>query len=70
MFAGLLPNPYAGLVVFVALPALFLAGLLLIPLGIRLERRRLARTHATPSTGRSSTLPSRASVARSWPSSC
>ena len=47
--AGLLPNPYAGLVVFVALPALFLAGLLLIPLGIRLERRRLARTQATPS---------------------
>ena len=34
MAAGLLGNPYAGLVVFVALPAAFLIGLLLIPLGI------------------------------------
>src|SRR5262245_17818715 len=41
MLLGLLHNPYAGLVVFVALPALFLLGLLLVPLGIRLERRRL-----------------------------
>ena len=40
---GLLDNPYAGLVVFIVVPALFVAGLLLIPLGIRLERRRLAR---------------------------
>ncbi len=40
--AGLLRNPYAGLVVFVALPALFLLGLLLIPLGMWLQRRRVA----------------------------
>ena len=33
MLAGMLANPYAGLVVFVALPALFVLGLLLIPLG-------------------------------------
>ena len=39
--AGLLPNPYAGLVVFVALPALFLCGLLLIPFGMWLQRRRI-----------------------------
>ena len=43
MAAGLLVNPYAGLVVFVALPAAFLIGLLLILFGIWLERRRLAR---------------------------
>jgi hypothetical protein len=36
-------NPYAGLVVFVALPALSLVGLLLIPLGMRLQRRKLQR---------------------------
>ncbi len=39
--AGLLSNPYAGLVVFVALPAMFLFGLLLIPIGMWLQRRRI-----------------------------
>jgi hypothetical protein len=43
MLAGLLENPYAGLVVFVAIPAVFVVGLLLIPLGIALRRRKLAR---------------------------
>jgi hypothetical protein len=43
MFTGMLVNPYAGLVVFVALPACFLLGLLLIPIGARLQRKRLAR---------------------------
>ena len=43
IFAGLLENPYAGLIVFVAIPALFVIGLILIPVGMRLERRRLAR---------------------------
>ncbi len=38
--AGLFHNPYAGLIVFIALPALFVAGLLLIPLGMWLESRR------------------------------
>jgi nitrate/TMAO reductase-like tetraheme cytochrome c subunit len=41
--AGLLRNPYAGLVVFVALPALFVAGLVMIAAGAWLERRREAR---------------------------
>lgn len=42
--AGLLRhNPYAGLVVFVVLPGLFLIGLLLIPIGMWLQKRRLAR---------------------------
>jgi len=42
-FAGLFDHPYAGLVIFIAIPALFLLGLLLIPLGMRLQRRKLAR---------------------------
>jgi nitrate/TMAO reductase-like tetraheme cytochrome c subunit len=43
MLTGLLENPYAGLVVFIAIPALFVLGLLLIPVGVRLDRRtRLA----------------------------
>ena len=41
--AGLFNNPYAGLVVFVALPALFVLGLLLIPAGMWLQKRRLER---------------------------
>ena len=45
-FAGLFENPYAGLVIFVALPGLFVVGLLLIPLGMRLQRRRLAHDPA------------------------
>jgi hypothetical protein len=40
---GLFNNPYSGLVVFVAVPAIFVAGLLLIPLGMWLEHRRLQR---------------------------
>jgi hypothetical protein len=40
---GLFANPYAGLVVFVAIPLIFFAGLLLIPLGMWLQRRNLAR---------------------------
>jgi len=37
---GILENPYLGLLNFVLLPALFIFGLLLIPIGIRLARRR------------------------------
>src|SRR6476646_7650372 len=43
MLAGMLNNPYAGLVVFVAIPAIFVLGLLLIPAGVWLERRKLRR---------------------------
>ena len=40
--AGLFEHdPYAGLVIFVAIPAVFVAGLLLVPLGMWLQRRRL-----------------------------
>lgn len=38
--------PYAGLVIFILLPAVLLFGLLLIPLGMALERRRFRRTGA------------------------
>jgi len=36
--------PYAGLIIFVVLPALLLFGLLLIPIGMWIERRQLRRT--------------------------
>jgi nitrate/TMAO reductase-like tetraheme cytochrome c subunit len=38
---GLFDNPYAGLVVFVVVPAILLFGLLLMPFGMWLEHRRL-----------------------------
>ena len=44
--AGLFDNPYAGLIIFVALPAIFLIGLLLIPVGMWLSARRLKRDPA------------------------
>jgi hypothetical protein len=37
-------HPYAGIVLFVALPAVFVVGLLLIPLGVYRKRRRLRRS--------------------------
>src|SRR6185436_15702447 len=41
--AGMFPNPYAGLVIFLAIPAVFVLGLLLIPWGMWLQQRKLAR---------------------------
>ncbi len=46
--AQLFDNPYAGLIIFVAIPALFVLGLLLIPLGMWLQRRKLARDPGAP----------------------
>jgi len=43
--AGWIQNPYVGLLAFIGLPAVFVAGLLLIPLGAW-----LARTARTPRT--------------------
>ena len=34
-------HPYAGIILFLVLPAFFVLGLLLMPLGIVLKRRRL-----------------------------
>ena len=45
---GMFTNPYAGLVIFLAVPALFVFGLLLIPLGIWLQRRALRRDPSAP----------------------
>ena len=39
--AGLFDNPYAGLVVFVVVPTIVVIALLLIPMGMWLEHRRL-----------------------------
>src|ERR1051326_5569362 len=39
---GLHTNPYIGIVFFLVLPALFLIGLALIPIGAWIERRRVA----------------------------
>jgi hypothetical protein len=43
MFAGMFENPYAGLVVFVAIPAVFVVGLLLIPLAAWRQQRTQRR---------------------------
>lgn len=40
---GFHTNPYLGIVTFLLLPGVFVAGLLLIPLGLWRERRRIAR---------------------------
>jgi nitrate/TMAO reductase-like tetraheme cytochrome c subunit len=44
---GLFDNPYAGLVVFVAVPAVLILGMLLVPVGMWLQRRKLARNPQT-----------------------
>jgi hypothetical protein len=36
-------NPYLGIIFFIVLPSIFIAGLLLIPLGVWVERRRRHR---------------------------
>lgn len=45
---GMFPNPYAGLVIFLAVPAVFVIGLLLIPIGIWMQRRALRRDPSAP----------------------
>ena len=42
-------NPYAGMVIFILVPAIFVVGLLLIPFGVWLERRR-GRIDPLPTT--------------------
>jgi hypothetical protein len=39
---GHVGNPYIGLLIFIAIPVVFFAGLALIPIGIALSRRRVA----------------------------
>lgn len=45
-FAGQLTNPYLGLLLFVAIPFVFVFGLLLIPIGIRRQRKLVAAGRA------------------------
>jgi hypothetical protein len=49
ILAGEASQPYMGILTFLALPALFLLGLALIPLGIWLRRKRKTRTGTLPS---------------------
>jgi hypothetical protein len=42
------PHPYIGLLVFLILPGIFVLGLLLIPIGIWLRRRRLRESGLCP----------------------
>ena len=42
------PHPYIGILVFLTLPAIFVLGLLLIPVGIWLRRRRLTGNGQLP----------------------
>jgi hypothetical protein len=48
VFAGMFANPYAGLVVFIAIPAIFVAGLVMIPAGMWLQRKKLERHPDAP----------------------
>src|ERR1700753_800739 len=41
-------NPYVGILIFLVLPALFLFGLLLIPVGIWIRRKELKRAGELP----------------------
>jgi len=41
-------NPYLGIIFFLLLPAVFIAGLLLIPVGVLLRRRKLQRAGQIP----------------------
>jgi len=41
-------NPYLGIIFFLFLPALFIAGLILIPLGLYLRRRKLQQAGQIP----------------------
>jgi hypothetical protein len=45
--SGQLVNPYAGLLVFIAVPFVFVLGLILIPIGIWRQRRLVASGQAT-----------------------
>ena len=44
---GRVENPYIGLLVFIAIPVIFFAGLALIPIGVFLAKRRIAATIET-----------------------
>ena len=47
---GIVYNPYAGMIVFLLLPGVFVLGLLLIPIGIQKDFRRYRRLGTLPAT--------------------
>jgi hypothetical protein len=47
---GYRPNPYAGILVYLILPPIFVVGLLLIPIGIYRDYRRQRRLGTLPTT--------------------
>ena len=50
-------NPYIGLILFLFLPAFFIVGLILIPIGIFFQRRKLlAQGPSRPSIPRSTSM--------------
>jgi len=49
LFSRTSSNPYLGIIFFFLLPALFLFGLVLIPVGIYLQRRKLQKAGQIPS---------------------
>jgi hypothetical protein len=46
--AGVIDNPYVGILGLALLPSCFVVGLLVMPLGVLLRRRRLRKQGATP----------------------
>jgi hypothetical protein len=48
IFGRLKDNPYLGLIFFLILPALFIGGLILIPIGVFLRRRKLQKAGQIP----------------------
>lgn len=48
IFGRLSENPYLGIIFFLILPILFIAGLVMIPIGILMRRRALARAGEIP----------------------
>ncbi|MGD0631276.1 MAG: NapC/NirT family cytochrome c [Terracidiphilus sp.] len=48
IFGRLSENPYLGIIFFLILPALFIAGLILIPIGVFLRRKKLQKAGQIP----------------------
>ena len=48
MFGRFNDNPYLGIIFFLLLPGLFIAGLLLIPVGVFIRRRKLLKAGQIP----------------------
>ena len=53
---GHVSNPYIGIVIFLVLPVLFFAGLVLIPIGVYLSKRRIREGLADASFDRRAAL--------------